>query len=229
MSKIFWFMTRIFFKGHVELRLVATVLAAVALTAAPDIDAQVTSRSAFTTAPTKVLPTLPQSTRLDMLDYFDGGSAKLMTNALDGPAKIEALEDQLIELTTGSSSRMALAVLPSGKKEIIMVVSQLATPAIDSYIKFYNSRWDELDADKLFSEPSLDDWVGKLKGDERVDAENIFPLITYKADYQPSTKTLTLTPTVKELLPEETRERGMKMLARSLTYQWNGKQFKLVK
>lgn len=188
-------------------------------------NAQVTARSALATAPSSVLPTLPQSTRLDMMDYFDSGIEKTSLNMLEGETRITSLEEKMLTMTNGKASEITIAVLPCKGKELIMVINRLSTPAIDSSVDFYDSRWNRLDRSKIFREPSLEDWSGKLSDSERADLENALPFIMTQISYDPATGILTLIPTFKDYVPEEDLKSVSSKMKGSLKYRWTGKKF----
>lgn len=203
------------------------LMTAIVLTmaSAAGLHAQVTSRSALTTAPASVLPTLPQTTRLDMIDYYDSGIEKNSLNQLEGETRITSLEDRILTMTNGKASEITIAVLPAGKKELIMVINSLSTPAIDSSVDFYDSKWNRLNRSKLLPEPTLKDWTGKLSADERLDIENALPFIMTDISYDPASGILTMTPTFKDYVPEENLATVSSKIKACLKYRWTGKRF----
>lgn len=199
------------------------------LFAAVTVNAQVTAKTAFTSAPKEVFPTIPSSVRLDMIDYFESGISRPSANLFGSDVIITGLTDNVITLKNGSIQKVAIIVLPGKSGEIIMTISDLETPATDSEIKFYNSRWEEYDDQKFFANPSLADWTGKLSKTDRASLENMLPFLTFSAVYDPATMTLTLTPTIGDYVAENDRQSVDNALKPSLSYKWNRQAFKPVR
>lgn len=187
--------------------------------------AQVTSRSAFNTAPVTVLPTLPKQVRLDMVDYFESGSSKPSGNILDAPSRIVAMDDRKMEVAIGDDLTIDFCVLPYGKKQIIMVISSLRTPAVDSAVRFYDSQWNELNTDKLFRYPTLEKWTGKMGKADRLDLENSLPFLMTSISFEPADNTLTVTPDLNGYLSDIDEAAVRSRLRENIVYRWNGKKF----
>lgn len=202
-----------------------SILTACLLASAP-LFGQATAKSAFVTAPPSILPVLDASTRLDMIDYYESGSQKPSHNHLDGETRIINLDSDEITFSQGQSLTTSIAVLPTGKKEILMVINTYRLPAADSQIKFYTTKWEPIETERLLRAPRLTDWTGKLSADERLDLENALPFMTMKATYSPNNRTLTLTPTIADLLEEEDLAKVAPHIAPQLTYRWTGSKFK---
>ncbi|MDE7135588.1 MAG: DUF3256 family protein [Muribaculaceae bacterium] len=203
-----------------------TLLAIAASVAALAAGAQATARSALTTAPGIVLPELSESTRLDMLDYYDSGMKKPIPDIFGTECVLDTLGNDKATIRFGEHKTLSIYVLPYGKKELIMTVETLNVPQADSHIAFYSTKWEPIETKKFFAEPKLADWVGKLAGEKLVDIENALPFILYQADYDPSTGTLRLTSVLDGYVANENMPLAKEAVAKSLTYTWSGKRFK---
>lgn len=205
-------------------------IALIALFATLTAPAQMTPRSVIMTAPEKLLLTVPQSTLLDMLDYYESGTAKTMNNFFEEPAAvINEMTANSITVTTGPGRNISFTILPYGKSEIIMVIDRIDTPSKDASISFYDSKWNELGDKNLFKYPVLSDWTGKLSEGEMRDVENALPFLMIDAVYNPETSMLTLTPQLGDYISEEELGKIKGVIAPNLNYVWTGKSFKPVK
>lgn len=194
------------------------------------LDARGGIREVFTEFASPTLDPLDRNERLDMLDYFDSGLATPVTSALGEACVITSADDNSLCIDMGAGTTVSLYMLKTGKDSIVMQITDLSLPAVDSTIEFYNTDSQPLSADKFLPHLWLSDWtVRRLSADERLDLENNMGFIMYKADYDAATGNLVLTGSFSDYLPEESLKVTEKFLKPRLTLQWSGKKFKLVK
>lgn len=207
-------------------RFLTSLIALAGITA---MSAQMTPRSVVTTAPEKVLLTIDASTLLDMLDYFESGVARTVKNKMGEDAVITEMTPSTVTFNTGEAHSITFAILPYGKKEVIMVIDRVATPDTDAEIAFYDSRWNRLDSRKMFRKPQLSDWVGKVSDDKMREIENALPFLMADAQYDPATATLSFTPQISGYVSVENANKVKEAIAPKLDYVWSGKSFKPAK
>ena len=191
--------------------------------------AQLTASEAFASAPQGVFPLLDKNTRLDMVDYYRNGMSTASQNSLDGRSMITEMTPESITVKITDSSAAQLAVLTSPKGQIIALINTVATPGLDSNIRFYDSEWRLLDGSGIFSKPDWKEWMtaaGQENSDE-VTMQVPFMLSSYRID--PVTSRLTLTNNLSRFLDKEVYESLSSYLRPSLTYDWTGKKFVLQK
>lgn len=207
------------------LRTLVAVVMAVASIAATS--AQLTARSAFTSAPSSLLPTLTANQRLDMLDYYDSGLDRASKDVLGTECRIDTLSANVITISIGSIRNLSFYILDSeGKKPIIMAIDRLRTPAVDSSMSFYNSKWERQADDKIISLPLLADWTGKIGDDKRERIENALPFAMYDADFDHATSQLTLSLSTDGYVAREDSALVADSLAKRLIYTFNPKKQK---
>lgn len=185
--------------------------------------AQLTAADAFTSAPASVFPLLDKNTRLDMVDYYTSGMATASANRLQGKSSVTSLTPSTLTVKITDSSSGQIALLPAGKDTIIAVVSTVATPGLDSTVKFYDSAWHPLQSGKYFTAPTWNDWVTSGHDIDEVTAYAPFMLASCFID--PEAGTLTLTNNLSTFLDEDTYKSVAPALNTSLVYKWNGKRF----
>ena len=185
--------------------------------------AQLTASGAFTSAPAEIFPLLDKNTRLDMVDYFNSGLNTASTNRMQGQSAITSLSPTSVTIKISESSSAQIALLTNGNDTIIALVSTVATPGLDSTLKFYDSSWRPLQADKYFKVPGWNDWMTAGHDPSEVTVFTPFMLASYFIDTDKGT--LTATNNIASFLDEETYKSVAPVLNPSLTYKWNGKRF----
>lgn len=219
---------------HVKL-LSAAMLAAVTFVSVPDMSAATTNPATlFINAPQSRFPFLPKMKRMDMVDYYNSGVSRPSDNLLGGKSRVlELTPEQIkVELVEGGMSTTSLSVVPAGKNDtIIVVVSNVLTPAPDGMISFYTTDWKELKGKQpLFEQPTFDDWLVKgINSSVRNDIRNAVPFIMAQYSFDPTTGILTLTQTADQYLPRADYDLARDHLLKQLRYKWNGKKMEKLK
>lgn len=185
--------------------------------------AQTTASSAFTSAPADVFPLLDKNTRLDMVDYYNSGLKTPSANRLEGRSSITSLSPESLTVKLSDSSSAQVALLTAGRDTVIAVVSTVATPGLDSTLKFYDTSWRALPVAKYFTAPTWDDWVTSGHDISEVTSYAPFMLASYFID--PSAGTLTMTNNLSSFLDEDMYTQIAPALYPTLTYRWTGKKF----
>lgn len=200
-------------------------LTAILLAGALGAMAQLTAADAFTSAPQSIFPLLDRNTRLDMVDYIKNGMSTPSQNNLQGRSAITELTPEALTVKMSDSSASQIAVLKGLKGEIIALINTVATPGLDSSIRFYDSSWQPLDAASIFTKPGWKEWLTAAGRDnkEEVTMQVPFMLASYRID--PATSELTLTNNLARFLDKDVYSMIESYLQPSLTYVWNGKKF----
>lgn len=188
--------------------------------------AQTTAADLFTSAPQSVFPLLDRNTRLDMVDYYKNGMTNPSQNQLDGRSSITEMTPESITVKMTDSSAVQIVDLKGAKGDIIALISTVATPGLDSTIKFFDSDWKPLPTESFFTKPGWKEWLtasGK-QNEADVTMQVPFMLASYRID--PSTSTLTLTNNLSRFLDKEIYDDLASYLNPTLTYTWTGKEFK---
>ncbi|MCM1077544.1 MAG: DUF3256 family protein [Bacteroides sp.] len=180
----------------------------------------------FTSAPQNIFPLLDHNTRLDMVDYYRNGLATSSQNQLDGRSVITEMSPSSVTVKMTDSSAIQLVELNGSKGPVIALISTVATPGLDSSIKFYDTDWSILPTESLFTKPGWKEWLtdSGRQHEEDVTMQVPFMLASYRID--PATSTLTLTNNLSRFLDKELYDDLAPYLNPSLTYIWTGKTFK---
>ena len=175
----------------------------IALLAAATVSFGLNARTAgdfFKDAPQEIVRLIPQSTRLDMLDYFNYGSTRASENFFGGPARITALTDARIALQVDNGVGMQIAVIPRAKADtVIAVVTTLRVPMADSSIDFYDTSWRPLKKTPM-ALPQYADWLTK-EGFENIETISLhLPFMPVEAIVSDDGHTITLANRASEYL-----------------------------
>lgn len=191
--------------------------------------AQTSAADLFTSAPQNVFPLLDQNTRLDMVDYYKNGMSTPSQNSLDGRSLITEMTPASLTVKMTDSSAMQIMELKGSKGTVVALISTVATPGLDSNIKFFDSDWKPLPTESYFVKPGWKEWLtdsGRQNQDE-VTMQVPFMLASYRID--PESGTLTLTNNLSHFLDKALYDALSTYLRPQLVYLWNGKNYTLQK
>lgn len=195
------------------------------LCAAMQCGAQLTSKKVFIEAPFDVIPTLPQLSRLDMIDYFEGGITKAVPTLFNDEAIIKALEDNHINVTTSESSAVDLYTTAIGNDSVIVFIETMMIPAQDSKVTLYDTEWNVIET---LDGGTLEDWITPeaSKAKKLNDTMNTVSFMTSRANFDPMDGILTFVSTIDETLTQDDFTRVKDDLKQSREFKIGIKGFK---
>lgn len=170
----------------------------------------------------KAFDAISVTTRLDMLDYAHSGLTTPSNNRQGGVARITSISDMSIKLTPATSVETTLDILTAGKDTILMVIETLPLPQKDSRISFYDTQWRPLKKAPL-NTPKLVDWMTTKDKDVLEQARRQIPFILSTAEYDPTTRTLSLTGSMGHYFAPEDTPAVLAQMHKSLTFRLNDK------
>ena len=145
--------------------------------------------------PGVVFRTLPQAARAGLVANAELGKSRTTeaTNRMGNTSKIDTLTTDYVAVQLSGSSSVALKMLNKGKADtVIAVIETVSTPARDSRITFYDTRWKQLPAKKCIKQlPAMRDidfqlielqWTGA--GFNTLTATHSLKSFYSKEDYQ---------------------------------------------
>ena len=185
----------------------------------------------FATEPGNIFPLLTRTNRLDMVDYYHSGQLVAIQNNLTGESRLLELDSAYLKVQTSGSRVVEMLMRQVGKDTVITVIETVMTPVPDSRLTQWNVHWQRYVSDKLFSMPSIDDFlVKKMSRELRADlqAAMIFPLIqlTFKGGNH---DIIEATHGLDRFLAPEEYKRFAEYFKPSLSYRFNGLKIKPVK
>ncbi len=202
-----------------------TLLFSPAASAQEAVTAQSPSAVAFASAPRAVFPLLDRNTRLDMIDYAVNGLDNPSANALGGRSVITSITPSSLGVRMSDSSTAQLALL--GPDSVIMVISTVAAPGLDSNVAFYSTSWTPEQGSKRFSKPGWKDWIAP--GGDLATVTSVIPFMLASYVYDPATLTLRITNNLSSFLDADTWSMVSSEMLPELVYRWNGSKFVMQK
>lgn len=187
-----------------------------------------TASDFFTSAPDAVVRLIPQSVRLDMVDYYAYGSTRASDNYFGGPARITALSDTVLDFDVDDAVKMQFAVIPAKSDTVIAVVTTIQIPMAESSIKFYDTSWTPVAKNPLVI-PEYSAWLTQEGVKKQSDLKPYLPFIPIAASFSPDGKSLVLTNESKEYLTKAQAKEFAPWLIDSKTYDINLGRFTLRK
>lgn len=182
-------------------------------------------RSLFLTAPDQLLPLLPYNSRADLVDYAEANMAAKVTNSLGGVSTLLELKNDFLLLETTASSTVQMKLLPFGNENIVCVVKSVKAEAEDSRVFFYDSHWNRLNTDDLFTMPEIREFFLPADTIDRyLDMCDIY-LVSLKLNA--GNNTLTAEYTMPNYMSEENAA-AVGPLLRKRVYNWENGRFVLV-
>lgn len=162
-----------------------------------------TATEFFTSAPAEVIRLIPESTRLDMVDYFNYGSTRASDNYFGGPARVKAISDATVTFEVDENVEMQIAVIPQKNDTVIAVITTVFVPTADSSVKFYDKNWDPLKKPP-YKMPEYGDWLTREGKENEAEITLQLPFIPVYARVSDDGLSLTLTNGAKDYLSKAT-------------------------
>lgn len=156
-------------------RIICYFICLMAMLSAGAVTPGLSAAKCFTEAPATLMPLIPESTRLDMLDYFRAGSDRASRNSTEGAARILEESDYSLKFQISEGITGQFFVLnPMDKCPLIGYVETVSLPAADSSVKIFNCRWQPVKALEI---PELADWIADGRADEQEILEDTLPFL----------------------------------------------------
>lgn len=184
------------------------------------------AKNYFASAPLTLFPSMSESNRLDMIDYYEAGYNRATIGTLGDSCRLTHIDSLSIRVEVSPVLKYQLA-LPS--ENVIMLITTHAIPQPDSEVAFYDTEWNQLPLGKYFTTPILTDWLTEQGRKNRKDVENIVPFLIVSYDYDAANGVLTLTNNLKNYFVGGEWDALAPNMHDKLQYRWNGKSFKKIK
>ena len=171
---------------------------------------------------------LPQSRRLDMIDYYNAGLSTPSKNVYGGDAVVVSVEPSRVKFSSSSAVETTLDVLVNGNDTVLMVIDTYSLPQRDSRVRFFDKHWLPIYR-TVYEEPALADWL-TVKSDDNINkVTDAIKFMLVSADYDPATSVLTLTDNTASYFVADDVPEALSLLQPTLQLAWHGGKFKLLK
>lgn len=191
---------------------------------APDT---LTASYVFKNIPLEVLESLRQSTRLDMLDYYEqADSLWKAPNAMEGYSQLQAVTPDYLKLIISPVSTLEIKILPSRKSDIAMIIYTVGSEDVnkDSSVDFFDAQMMPLRQKDFLKMPEMKDFFDlRNSGIDKKDLQEAMPFQTVEFTTGPGEAPLTATFTTLDHSPNEIQDKFRPILKAPLTMNWKGK------
>ncbi|MBO5951712.1 MAG: DUF3256 family protein [Bacteroidaceae bacterium] len=184
----------------------------------------------FLNMPNELTPLLSRSAKLDFFDYMEIGMEAKTANNLQGKSEMLFVADDMLSVQMTPASKFDMKLFyRKDSSAVIAIIETVCGEKCDSYMSFYNDKWEELDATDLIELPVLEDYLSKraLKDDQIKDKLGEFIYRFYTIVAKPGENGLQIKITTSEMMDEEVDSRAFEKDV--IVYRWNGKRFVLSK
>lgn len=197
-------------------------------------DSTVTASSEFLKLPIDVLDILPESTRFDMLVYFENDSVYHAPNALEGTSYLKTVTPDFLEVQITDVSSLQLKLLPTKKGDpIVMTLYTVGGggQAPDTDIRFFTADLRELSRDRFFPAPRLREFFSIPKGSittmKEIEQTVPFPTVEYSASASSTDVKAKLT--VGAYMNQDDYNVIRLFEKPGISFVWNGSKYRLQK
>lgn len=213
---------------------VCLLLPAVARGASKSAPDTISAKRALIEMPADVLPLITRNARLDMLDYMQLDSIYRVKNLLGGESYIEKLDSSYVKLhiTDASSLEIKILQLKSGANMVAAIYTVGdANTVSDSRLLMFDPSMKPVATKDYFKQPVLKNFIKTPAGAtmSQSEIENLMPFLTICFEFKPSSTDMIVSLTSQGTLPLESLKIVEPYLTPTLTYEWNGKNYKLKK
>lgn len=190
-----------------------------------------TASYVFKNIPLEVLESLRQSTRLDMLDYYEqADSLWKAPNAMEGYSQLETVTPDYLKLMISPVSTLEIKILSSGKgfgkRQIAMTIYTVGGNGVskDSSVDFFDAQMMPLRQKDFLKMPEMKDFFDlRNSGIDKKDLQEAMPFQTVEFTTGPGEAPLTATFTTLDHSPKEIQDKFRPLLKAPLTMNWKGK------
>lgn len=190
-------------------------------------DSALTARKVFEKLQSPALEILRQSSRLDMLDYWDVDSVYVVTNALKGESYLQECTPGYLKVSVTPVSTLEIKLLPVKEGHIVMTIYTVGGEgqAKDSRLDFYDAELRELNGNRFFTQPDLKYFFNIPKGSETSlkELREMIPFTTVEYSASPDNDNLSAKLTVADYMNVDDRNIMNLFLRPEIVMQWKGK------
>ncbi len=181
-------------------------------------------KSIFINMPDSIEPLLTKVNKEDCVDFLDSGMKAVVKNRFDRSAELKVLTSDYLQMQLSDVSTLELKLLPlKDSVRIICMVKTVCASACDSDVRFFDTKWNELDASDFLKYPIEDVFFLPLDSltDDVQELRAKADICLMKASLSADDSSLTWEYTTPLTLHKDDRERLIPLLRKEpLTMQW---------
>lgn len=187
-----------------------------------------TIKDFFISEPNDIFIILDKNTRLDLLDYYDGGRIVSTQNALGEDTQLIDVSNNYLSIQLSESSTVEMQLIFPSKNDTVIVVNQIIyTPVPDSKLMFFNKNWERLNNKNFIKEPTIESFIDIPSSSDKKEKDILnmieFPLISYSIN--PQKNTIVVSNGLKEYLTAKEYSKISPYLKNNIEYTLKGKKY----
>lgn len=189
------------------------------------------AKTFFVSMPDTILPLLTEINRADCIDFLESNMRAQVTNRLDGKSEMTKLTDDYIAMNLSSQSRWQMKLLAlNDSTQIICTVTTVCSPACDSHIRFYTTKWESLPmGNYIKSLPVLNDFLPELSEESSdiptLDALKQADMLLVDMQLSADDDTLTCLFDTPRYMSDEAAKKLKPLLKEPVVYTWSSGLF----
>ena len=181
-------------------------------------------KAIFVNLPDSIEPLLTKVNKEDCVDFLDSGMKAVVKNRFDRSAELKVLTSDYLQMQLSDVSTLELKLLPlKDSVRVICMVKTVCASACDSDIRFFDTKWNELDASDFLKYPVEDVFYLPLDSltDDVQELRAKADICLMKASLSADDSSLTWEYTTPLTLHKDDREKLIALLRKEpLVMQW---------
>lgn len=181
-------------------------------------------KTIFVNLPDSIEPLLTKVNKEDCVDFLDSGMKAVVKNRFDRSAELKVLTSDYLQMQLSDVSTLELKLLPlKDSVRVICMVKTVCASACDSDIRFFDTKWNELDASDFLKYPVEDVFYLPLDSltDDVQELRAKADICLMKASLSADDSSLTWEYTTPLTLHKDDREKLIPLLCKEpLIMQW---------
>ncbi len=178
--------------------------------------------------PKSIVPTVSNTSRLDMIDLYQAGMTARTTTSFGDEAQILVMGESYMAVRTSQASVLQIKRLGKIRRPIYAVVVTVETPVPHSRVELYNAKWEAISLDKRLPRIGVEAFVSdSLKGDYRKLLLSKVKVRTIQYNMSEESCDLIVVPSFMQILDENTRQELTPYIKPQIRLSWQGKKWVL--
>lgn len=194
-----------------------------------NLSAQDVIKEFFLNAPVSITPLLSDVNKADFIDFLESGMKAKVKNRFGESVEMTKLTADFLQIKMSDRSELEMKIYRKNNVvEVIAVVNRVYAPSCVSTLEFYSRGWERSKIGKQLEMISLADFIPTKNIPDAVRRDfKAVDMELIKIELLEESDVITFSLNLEEYLEHEVYERISPYLVPTISYQWNGKRFKV--
>jgi hypothetical protein len=178
--------------------------------------------------PDSIIPTLTKNNRLDFIDYMNSNMKAEVQNHFNKKSEMTVLTSDYARIRTTEKSDVTIKLLTSGTDTTICLINTYTSSTSDSRIKFYTTKWEQLNPSQYITLPQSDEFFthpANITDEEYQNLRNKADITFLKAEFENNSSNLIITYTTPSYMSDEDSIATAPLLRPTIKMKWQGNKF----